>query len=114
MNNIELIENNISDFLLRDIVFFIDGNKPLKKGKLILYNFKEFYFNFIIKNEKGSSKKYEIPYPFSYSTGENFIKFSYNIDDMVQKNSELYFKLKTMNLSNISKLYNSVLVLSAV
>jgi hypothetical protein len=114
MNSIEHVEKSISDFLLRDVIFYIDGGKTLKKGKLILFKFKEFYFNFTIKNDKDVCKVFEIPYPFKHDCGVNFIKFSYNIDDMVQKNSNLYFKIKMMNTSNISKLYNSVLVLSAV
>ena len=56
MSNIDSVEDSISKFLLRDVVFYIKEGKTLKKGKLILFRFKEFHFNFTLKNEKGDHK----------------------------------------------------------
>ena len=33
MSKVEDIEKQITNFLLRDVVFFIEGGKTLKKGK---------------------------------------------------------------------------------
>jgi len=114
MTRIEKIENEINSFLLRDIVFFIENGKTVKKGKLILFRFKEFHFNFTIKTEKDEHKIYEIPYPYAYRAGTDYLKFSYDLDDFTLKDSSLYYKAKTMNISSASKLYGSELVLSAV
>jgi len=114
MNSIDSVEDSISKFLLNDVVFFLKEGKTLKKGKLILFRFKEFHFSFTIKNEKGDHKIYEIPYPYSHTIGDNYINFSYNIEDFTLKDSHLYYKVKAMNTSSASKLHNSTLVLSAV
>jgi len=114
MNRVEKIENEINNFLLRNIIFFIEGGKTVKKGKLILFRFKEFHFNFTLKNEKDEHKIYEIPYPYAYEPGHGHLKFSYNLDDFTLKDSSLYYTAKAMNISTASKLHGAKLVLSAV
>ena len=49
MKQVEKIESNLNDFLLRDVVFLLENGKSLKKGKLVLFKFKEFHFVFIFK-----------------------------------------------------------------
>ena len=114
MTVIEDIENEINNFLLRNIIFFIENGKTVKKGKLILFRFKEFHFNFTLRTEKDEHKIYEIPYPYDYEPGKGYLKFSYNLDDFTLKDSNLYYKAKTMNKDTASKLYGAKLVLSAV
>jgi len=43
-------EKLINNFLQKDVVFFINKEKPIKTGKLLIFKFKDFYFNFILKN----------------------------------------------------------------
>ena len=114
MTRVEKIENEINKFLLRDDVFYIDRGKTVKKGKLILFRFKEFHFNFTLKNDKNEHKIYEIPYPYNFERGDRSIKFSYDLDDFTLTGSSLYYKAKMMNTDSASKLYGTKLVLSAV
>ena len=60
MNIVEDIELTLQNYLLRDVVFFIEGGKTLKKGKLILFKFKEFHYVFTLKNEKKTTIIYRI------------------------------------------------------
>ena len=60
---IEKTEKMINNFLQRNIVFFINSEKPMKTGKLLIFKFKDFYFNFISKTDN-VTKTFEIPYPF--------------------------------------------------
>jgi len=109
---IEKTEKLISNFLQRNIVFFINSEKPIKSGKLLIFKFKDFYFNFTIKTDN-VTKVFEIPYPFKVETGPNCLKFSYTIDDFSQKNVDLLIKAKLLKPKKRNKLYNSVVVLSA-
>lgn len=106
-------EKIINKFLQKDIVFFIKGEKPLKSGKLLLYKFKDFYFNFTIKTSD-TIKTFELPYPFLVTEGINYISFSYTIEDFSQKNMELLVKAKLLKPKKRNKLYNSVVVLSSL
>jgi hypothetical protein len=115
MKQVEKIEQGLHDFLLRDIVFILkNGKKPIKRGKLILFKFKEFHFVFTLKNDKGENRIYEIPYPYNWSKQERSIEFSYNTDDLTLINSNLYYRIKVLDSSNGNKLYNNSLVLSAL
>jgi len=114
MKQVELIESNLSDFLLRDVVFLLESGKSVKKGKLLLFKFKEFHFVFTLKNDKGENRIYEVPYPYSWDREKNSLEFSYRTDNFTLVNSNLYYRIKVLDTSRSNKLYNSSLVLSAV
>lgn len=109
----ELIENKINSFLQKEVVFFINSEKPIKSGKLLIFKFKDFYFNFILKVDN-TTKTFEIPYPFSITEGNNCLLFSYTVEDFSQKNIELLIKAKLLKPKKRNKLYNSTVVLSAL
>ena len=115
MKQVEKIESNLNDFLLRDVVFLLENGKSLKKGKLVLFKFKEFHFVFTLKNDKGENRVYEIPYPFSWErSSASSLQFSYDIDNFTLVDTNLYYRIKVLDNSNANKLYNSYLVLSAI
>jgi len=106
-------EKMINNFLQRNIVFYINSEKPMKSGKLLIFKFKDFYFNFIIKSDN-VTKTFEIPYPFKIEEGPSCLKFSYTIEDFSQKNIDLLIKAKLLKPKKRNKLYNSTVVLSAL
>lgn len=110
--DIEAEEKKINSFLQKDVVFFINSEKPIKSGKLLIFKFKDFYFNFILKVDN-TTKIFEIPYPFRIEEGHNCLLFSYTMEDFSQKNMELLIKAKLLTPKKRNKLYNSIVVLSA-
>jgi hypothetical protein len=111
----EKIEKDLTNLLLRDIVIYINPEKNLKKGKLKLFKVKEFYFVLTLENEKGDLKEYEIPMPFKSEVGHMIIKvFDYTIESFAKNNEFVHFKTKILNFEKKSKLYNNIVVLSAV
>tara|TARA_A100001515_G_scaffold140251_1_gene135760 strand:+ start:16024 stop:16368 length:345 start_codon:yes stop_codon:yes gene_type:complete len=114
MNIVEKIETSLQNYLLRDVIFFIDGGKTLKKGKLILFKFKEFHYVFTLKNEKEELKVYEIPYPYNTEFKDDHTRFSYSLEHFTLPESELYYRTKLLDKSNCDKLFDQTLVLSAI
>jgi hypothetical protein len=110
----ETIEKDLTDLLLRDIIIYINPLKPLKRGKLKLFKVKDFYFSLSLENDKGDLKQYEIPFPFNTKTGNRYLEFDYRIDQFAKNNEFVLFKSKVLNFEKKSKLYNNIVVLSAV
>jgi hypothetical protein len=110
----EKLEKELTNLLLRDIKIFINPAKPIKQGKLVLFKVKDFYFSLSLENEKGDLKQYEMPFPFSSDVGHMHLKFDYRIEEFAKNNEFVYFKSKVLNFEKKSKLYNNVVVLSAV
>jgi len=110
---IEKTERMIFDFLQRNVTFYINSEKPMKSGKLLIFRFKDFYFNFILKTDN-TTKTFELPYPFKVTTGENCLYFSYTLEDFSQKNIDLLIKAKLLKPKKKNKLYNTTVVLSAL
>lgn len=112
--NFPNIEDSLNNLLQRDIVIFNNLNKPLKKGKFLLYTVKEFYYVLTLQNEKGDLKEYELPVPFKTTEEKNHVNFDYTLDVFAKNNTFVFYKSKVLNFKKKSKLYNTVVVLSAL
>tara|TARA_E500000178_G_C16882261_1_gene689557 strand:+ start:615 stop:956 length:342 start_codon:yes stop_codon:yes gene_type:complete len=110
----EKLEQDLTNLLLRDIVIYINPEKNLKKGKLKLFSVKEFYFVLTLLNDKNELKEYEIPMPFKWELKHNHLVFDYTLESFAKNNEFVLFKGKILNFKKKSKLYNNMVVLSAV
>jgi len=100
------IESKFNYFLQRDVVFSMD-NKIIKEGKLILFSQKDYYLIFHLKNSNGDNKKYELPYPFNIDREKNYLTFDYKIESISKNDSELYYRLLSLNKNQVSRFYNN-------
>jgi len=115
MRQVAAIETQLNDFLLRDVVFLLSNGKTLKKGKLILFKFKEFHFIFTLRNHKDETRVYEIPYPYNWERQDaGNLKFSYDLAELAGTSKTLFYRIKVLDKSNCNKFYDSSLVLSVV
>jgi hypothetical protein len=113
MRQVAAIETQLNDFLLRDVVFLLNNGKTLKKGKLILFKFKEFHFVFTLRNHKDETRVYEVPYPFDWERLSNGdLKFSYELEELAKTSKSLFYRIKLLDKPNCNKLYDTSLVLS--
>lgn len=112
--NFPNIEDGLNNLLQRDIVIFNNINKPLKRGKFLLYVVKEFYYVLTLENEKGDLKEYELPLPFKTVSKNNSLNFDYTLETFAKNNTFIFYKSKVLNFKKKSKLYNTVVVLSAL
>ena len=110
----ESIEKDLTNLLLRDIVIYINPAKPLKQGKLKLFSVQEFYFVLTLENDKKELKEYELPMPFKWELNHNHMIFDYKLESFAKNNEFVLFKGKVLNFKKKSKLYNNIVVLSAV
>ncbi len=106
-------EKDLQHLILRDIVIFND-KKTFKRGKLIIFKVKEFYYVLTLKNEKNELREYELPYPFKHEWKEDHLIFDYTIKNFHQRNEFVEFKTKIFKPSTKNKILNTTVVLSAI
>jgi hypothetical protein len=104
------IEDYFKYFLQRDIVISVDS-KIIKEGKLILFNQKDYYLNFNLKNNNQEQKKFEIPYPFSVKFEHNYLTLSYELNSISKSDPELFYKLVSLNKKSNSRYYNTKILI---
>lgn len=102
---IEKVEAQIKDLMLHDVDFLID-NKSVKKGKVKVYNIKQFFIKFQIESN-GESRDFELPYPYRVDKTDYGYLFDYCLSAFCAPTDVLYYKLKLLNKENASKLYNT-------
>jgi len=115
MTSIEEIEQNISKFLQRPVVFNLE-HKTLKKGRLLLFCVKDFFCTFTLLCEEKNNKKilYEIPYPFGITVLENKIIFDYTLKKFCRNNTSLEHITKELLPEKTSKIFNKKLSITAL
>lgn len=101
------LENQLKDLVLKDIEFKIDG-KTIRRGKIKVFNTKQFFIKFKLENS-GDLKDYEIPYPYKITKVTNGYLFDYCLSAFVPRTEEVYWKMKTMNKKEASKLHENYL-----
>ncbi len=99
-------ESHLNYFLQRNIVFVLD-NKIIKEGRLVLYNEKDYYLVLYMRSGNNEQKKFEIPYPFAIQQQNNCLILDYSLSAISGGDSELYYRLVSLNQNSNSKFYNN-------
>jgi hypothetical protein len=108
------LETLLKDIILKNVEFKID-NKVIKKGKIKVFNTKQFFIRFKLEMEH-KVVEYDLPYPFKVSKISNGYIFDYCLSAFCPRTDELYWKMLALNKDDASKLHNNylrVLTLSA-
>lgn len=105
------LEQELKDFILKNLEFKLDG-KTIKRGKLRVFNTKQFFIKF--KLETDVIKEYELPYPYQWSRTENGIVFDYCLSSFCPKTDELYWRMKMVNSTDSSKIHEKYLFIVAL
>ena len=81
---IDLIDRYCKSILQRDVRFVLNDKKVLRRGRLILYNVKDYFVTFTIDSTKNVRKVYEVYYPFSIHDNQdmNRLEFGYRVEDI--------------------------------
>jgi len=101
------LEENLKDLILKNIDFQIDG-RSIKRGKVKVYNSKQFFIRFKLEND-GKLIEYDLPYPFKVIKGENGYLFDYTLSAFCPRSEEIYWKMKLMDKNESSKLHDNYL-----
>lgn len=106
------LENQLKNLMLQKVEFVID-NKVVKKGQIRVFNTKQFFIKFRLENS-GDIKDYEIPYPFRVETIGNGYIFDYCLSAFIPQTEEVFWKMKTINKDEASKLHEKYLFIRAL
>ena len=99
------------DYLLQRTVKFNINGKILREGKIILYNLKDYYIEFVIITKKDQQKIYEIPIPFRISMIEHKVVYDYDTKYAVHSNIDDLINVRILagNIGKKSKFFNNKL-----
>ena len=103
----EKLENDLKALMLKTVDFQLDG-KSLRRGKIKIYNTKQFHIKFSVEND-GDLKEFELPYPFRITKIPQGYIFNYALSAFIPRTEEIYWKLLCMNKSEASRLHNNFL-----
>tara|TARA_R100001594_G_scaffold139533_1_gene184019 strand:- start:3791 stop:4141 length:351 start_codon:yes stop_codon:yes gene_type:complete len=102
--SLEKVTDFLKPFLLQDIVIKTD-KKILKRGKLKIFQIKQYYINFTLEYND-SIKSYEIPYPYKMDWDNNIAILNYHLSSFIPKKQ--INKVKFLDSSSKSKLYDNL------
>ena len=109
----EKITDNLKKFILENVEIRVN-DKILRKGKLKVFNTKQFFINFVLIDEKENEREYKLPYPYSYNSSNKSLEFDYCLSAFCPRTEEAYWKMKMMDSSNSSRLHEEYLHIDIV
>lgn len=93
--------------MLQNVEFVLDG-KTIKRGKIKLFNTKQFFIRFKLELE-GEVKDWEIPYPYDLQETPVGYRFDYCLSAFCPPTELVFYKMKMIDRSNASKLHDGYL-----
>lgn len=105
-----LLEEEMKNVVLTDVEFVL-SNKVIKKGKIHIFNTKQFFIKFKIEKDE-ELKEFELPYPYSLKKTNNGYLFDYCLSSFMPPTEEVYWKMKMVDTTNSSKYHNNYLYLN--
>jgi hypothetical protein len=106
------LDEDLKFLILKNVEFQIN-NKIIKKGKVKIFNTKHFFIKFKLENSE-VIKEFELPYPYRIVKQKNGFLFDYCLSAFIPKTEEVYWKIKTCNSSNASKLHDNYLYITTL
>ncbi|MFA5754049.1 MAG: hypothetical protein WC905_01655 [Patescibacteria group bacterium] len=95
--------------LLQQKAEFIIHKKVWRSGRILLFKQNGFFIEFIIKNNKEKTERFEIPIPFDITQKRNLIRLSYELTALVCNDEETIDEIKKIEPNCRSKYFNSYL-----
>lgn len=105
------IEHKLKNLMLKDIEIYLDG-KCIKRGKVKLFNTKQFFIKFKLDNG-GDVKEYELPYPYRIDECMDGFMFDYCLSAFCPPTELAFYKMKLIDKSEASKIYDNHLYIIA-
>jgi len=99
------LEEQLKNIILKNVDFQIDG-KSIKRGKIKVYNSKQFFIRFKIESDN-KTIEYDLPYPFKIVKNSTGYVFDYCLSAFCPRTEELYWKMLLMNKNEASRLHNN-------
>lgn len=100
----------LQQFLLQPVEFIIN-DKVVRKGKLKLFNFKQYFIKFTLLTDGGDIKTYDVLYPFKIYHEEGRCIFNYHLSCFTQNDLDTFFKIKTLSKDKCLPTYDGIMIL---
>jgi hypothetical protein len=104
------LTRHLEPFLLKPVEFIING-KTVRKGKIKVFNFRQYFVKFSIETESGDTKTYDVLYPFKIEKDGQACVFNYHLSCFSRTDDEMFFKMKTIKKEKCLPTYDGVLIL---
>lgn len=99
------LEDKLKGLVLEDVEFILD-NKTIKRGKIKLFNTKQFFIRFKLELD-GETKDWELPYPYKLEQQLDGFIFNYCLSAFCPPTEIAYYKMKLTSKATASKLHDT-------
>ena len=111
-NLLNILQSDLDTVLQKDVTYNLNG-KVIKEGRIILFNIKDFYINFMLITKKQVTKNYEIPIPYDIKTTPNSLIFDYSVKHITKGSGEILRMITQLQtkVGKKSKFYDNILTI---
>jgi hypothetical protein len=109
MDEFIIMDNKNEIFLdnLHRTLRFVCNNKTIKEGKLILFNFNDFYYSFTL-DVSGVKKHFKLPMAYSITDCTSAIHLDYTLKTLCYGIDDFEFSCRMIKPKSKNNLYDNV------
>lgn len=102
---------HLHQYLLQPVEFILN-DKVIKRGKVKVFNFKQYFIKFTLETESGDLKVYDMMYPYRLDVdSKGNIVFNYHLSAFAGGDKELYAQMKELNKDSALPAYDGTITL---
>ena len=105
---------HLHQYLLQSVEFIMN-DKVIKRGKIKIFNFKQYFIKFTLETDTGELKVYDLLYPFRIdSDRDGNCVFNYHLSAFSGGDIEMLRCMKTISKDSALPAYDGIITLKSI
>lgn len=108
------LTNHLEQYLLQSVEFVLN-DKVIKRGKIKIFNFKQYFIKFTLESENGELKVYDLMYPFRVDTdGDGNCVFNYHLSAFAGGDVDMFYSMKKLSKESALPAFDGAITLKSL
>jgi hypothetical protein len=104
----------LQPYLLQSVEFVLN-DKVIKRGKIKIFNFKQYFVKFSLETDSGELKVYDLMYPFRVDKdADGNCVFNYHLSAFSGGDLDMFFSMKAISKDSALPAYDGAITLKSL
>ncbi len=105
---------HLEKYLLQSVEFVLN-DKVIKRGKIKIFNFKQYFIKFTLETDTGEMKVYDLLYPFRVDKDhEGNCVFNYHLSAFSGGDMDMFYSMKAISKDSALPAYDGAITLKSL
>jgi hypothetical protein len=108
------LTTHLEKYLLQSVEFILN-DKVIKRGRIKIFNFKQYFIKFTLETDTGEMKIYDLLYPFRVDRDpDGNVVFNYHLSAFSGGDMDMFYSMKTISKDSALPAYDGAITLKSL